>query len=347
MKYFVCANTCTGEVNYLKNNLKDIDKIYLIQSKFEHLKHTFIMRLCAHAEIQVNNIELLHSPLVFNVLDGFIIRNKKIAVVNSSLITADNNCILIDIDSCIKKKKYISLSDEADSINNEIDEKKKCVKSVYEGAKKIHDEWEKIYIENMDFMQLNKYSKKIIDEIVPDKSGNKKNRYDRFFGSAYYDMNVNYIDNITENIEKRYFIKGRPGTGKSTFLKKLADELMSKNYSVEVYHCGFDSNSLDMVVCRELSFCVFDSTSPHEKFPDRDNDMILDFYENSGLLGIDEKFEAKLTDVRLRYSKMISVSKIYLAEINEILREFSNKVNECTDYQKLNNIVYEILYEII
>ena len=79
----------------------------------------------------------------------------------------------------------------------------------------------------------------------------------RFFGTTTPGGAVNFIDSITEDLNKRYFIKGRPGTGKSTFLKKLSKSLTEKGYDIEQYYCSFDPKSLDMVVCRELCFCVF------------------------------------------------------------------------------------------
>ena len=110
-------------------------------------------------------------------------------------------------------------------------------------------------------------------------------------------------------MEKRFFIKGRPGTGKSTFLKKLSAKLRENAFDVEEYYCSFDSNSLDMVICRELSFCVFDSTPPHEKFPQRATDEILDFYVESGLFGVDEKHEKELFFVKSAYDFKIREGK--------------------------------------
>ena len=34
-------------------------------------------------------------------------------------------------------------------------------------------------------------------------------------------------------------------------------------FDVEIYHCGFDPHSLDMVIVREVGIAIFDSTSPH------------------------------------------------------------------------------------
>ncbi len=348
MKYFIRANTCTGEVNFLQSNLNGIDKIYLIQSEFDYLKSIFISRLCAYIQEHCKNVELICNPNIANLFDGFIIRDKKIAVLDSELMCLNNRCILVDIDSGIKKKKYNQLVYEAYDISEQISQKMNSVFCVYSGAKDIHDEWERVYINNMDFDLLDKYCSSVIENIVPKNNADKKAIiFERFFGTVFFDGNINYIDEITKDIKKRYFIKGRPGTGKSTFLKKFAKALTDKGYCVEIYHCGFDSKSLDMVVCRELSVCIFDSTLPHEKFPDGDTDEILDFYLNSGLSGTDELYKEKLEDISLRYKKIMSVSKMYFEDLFKIREKFNEKIKPNIDYEILNNIVYELLYEII
>jgi hypothetical protein len=280
--------------------------------------------------------------------EGVVIAGKGIGIASCDILDKDDRCTVVDIDKCVEKKMYNSLCDYAKVAKTELSDKMESVYSVYKGAKIIHDEWEKIYISNMDFDRLDRYCRSLISKLVP--AGNNMTsgcRYDRFFGCSFAGGNVNYIDNITEPLKKRYFIKGRPGTGKSTFLKKLAASLFEAGYECEVYHCGFDPDSLDMVVCRELDFCVFDSTSPHEKFPVEDSDEILDFYVNSGLEGIDETLNHKLLDIQIRYSKMMALSALYLEEAENIRSEFDERVKECIDFEEMNNLVYDMLYEII
>ena len=67
-----------------------------------------------------------------------------------------------------------------------------------------------------------------------------------------------------------------------------------------------------MVIVPELDFCVFDSTAPHEMFPQSSRDKILDFYEEAGLLGTDERYEKELFDVQERYKHKISQGMAYL-----------------------------------
>ena len=58
-------------------------------------------------------------------------------------------------------------------------------------------------------------------------------------------------------------LKGGPGTGKSSFMKKLGNHFLSLGYTVEYHHCSSDNNSLDGLVIKELKVAVLDGTSPH------------------------------------------------------------------------------------
>lgn len=62
---------------------------------------------------------------------------------------------------------------------------------------------------------------------------------------------------------KHYILKGGPGTGKSTLMRKAAEELEKKGYFVEYGYCSADPASLDLIYAPEINFTIFDGTSPH------------------------------------------------------------------------------------
>ncbi|MDL2232423.1 AAA family ATPase [Ruminococcaceae bacterium OttesenSCG-928-L11] len=62
-----------------------------------------------------------------------------------------------------------------------------------------------------------------------------------------------------------FVIKGGPGTGKSTMLKRIAAHLTQKGHPVEYIHCTSDVNSLDGVICPSLKLSFADGTPPHGK----------------------------------------------------------------------------------
>ncbi len=62
---------------------------------------------------------------------------------------------------------------------------------------------------------------------------------------------------------KHIILKGGPGTGKSTLMKKIANKLEKEGYFVERGYCSADPNSLDVVVAPEINFSILDGTAPH------------------------------------------------------------------------------------
>jgi len=60
-----------------------------------------------------------------------------------------------------------------------------------------------------------------------------------------------------------YILKGGPGTGKSTLMKKIGEHFSAQGESVEYYHCSSDPDSLDGVYIPNKNISVVDGTAPH------------------------------------------------------------------------------------
>ena len=60
-----------------------------------------------------------------------------------------------------------------------------------------------------------------------------------------------------------YILKGGPGTGKSTFMKRIAEIYEKKGFCVERFFCSSDPQSLDGVRIVEKDISIVDGTSPH------------------------------------------------------------------------------------
>lgn len=60
-----------------------------------------------------------------------------------------------------------------------------------------------------------------------------------------------------------YIIKGGPGTGKSTLMKKIAAEADKNGFFNERIYCSSDPESLDAVIIPRLKISVADGTAPH------------------------------------------------------------------------------------
>jgi hypothetical protein len=163
----------------------------------------------------------------------------------------------------------------------------------------LHDDLKTIYQQTTGFDLLNQFVTDFIAEHIPPQSTTEKNShpitFHRFLGSTTAYRTIDLIPKLTENLTKRYFIKGRAGTGKSTTLKKIAQVARDEGYQTEVYHCGFGPNSLDMVIIRALDFAIFDSTLPHEHFPSRKGDELIDFDGTFIKASTDRDYDEQIT----------------------------------------------------
>lgn len=64
-----------------------------------------------------------------------------------------------------------------------------------------------------------------------------------------------------------YIIKGGPGTGKSTLMKRVADRFLSMGLSAHLCPCASDTGSLDAVIFPDVKIMLLDGTAPHTVEP--------------------------------------------------------------------------------
>ncbi len=73
---------------------------------------------------------------------------------------------------------------------------------------------------------------------------------------------TDFTETIYSEEKFTYILKGGPGTGKSTIMKKIA-ETFSDSDDIDLYYCSSDENSLDAVVLNKKGVVIVDGTSPH------------------------------------------------------------------------------------
>ena len=70
-------------------------------------------------------------------------------------------------------------------------------------------------------------------------------------------------DSNFAGLEKVFILKGGPGTGKSTLMRKIAANWLEKDYDVEFIHCSSDPGSVDGIIFPALKIGIVDGTEPH------------------------------------------------------------------------------------
>ncbi len=96
------------------------------------------------------------------------------------------------------------------------------------------------------------------------KEQTKKVQY--FLGANSADGFVSFYDQLINEEEARafYILKGGPGCGKSTLMKKVGAHMEQLGFCVEYVLCSADPQSLDGIVIPEKKIAIVDGTAPHE-----------------------------------------------------------------------------------
>lgn len=84
-----------------------------------------------------------------------------------------------------------------------------------------------------------------------------------------------YYEETLKSVDPVILLKGGPGTGKSSMLKKIASDARAVGYDVEMWYCSGDPASLDGVYIKALNAAIVDATAPHATGADLP--MIKDF----------------------------------------------------------------------
>ncbi|UVI32816.1 PRK06851 family protein [Paenibacillus spongiae] len=353
INFYAGGNTAQGFTNLFDSSLQGLDRIYILKGGPGTGKSSLIRTIGNKMVKAGYNIWFIHCASDNDSLDGLIVPELKIGIVDGTA----PHVIEPQLPGAVEQYVNLGAAWDADQLGDrrqEIEQLNGRIKQAYERAYagfaetlRIHDDWEKIYIANMNYAAADELTLEYEQIIFGIKQQDKQSRVDRrFLGAATPRGAVDFVPNLTEGLAKRYFIKGRAGSGKSTFLKKLAASAIERGFDVEIYHCGFDSNSLDMVILRELSVAIFDSTAPHEYFPDRDTDEIIDMYERCITPGTDELHADALRDVKERYAASMKQSVVFLAEAKSCHDELENIYVQAMDFGIVDQIQKKIQQEI-
>lgn len=340
--YYVTGNTAQGFVNYLSTNMKGMNRVIVLKHPSHTLK-TAILRQLLHQLDADEQTEIICSPYGNEYIEGIIVRGRSLAILSDTVITPSVKISRIIELSRSFPYRHHTLTIPTMQIN---EYREKSYKKLAE-ALKVHDELEAIYIQEMNFNKANELSDAFIQNVLNNVLKQQQNPhiYERLFGTNTDQGPVNIVPQMIAPIENRVYIKGRAGTGKSVFMKKIIKACLDHHFDVEQYHCSFDANSIDMLIVPGLDLCVFDSTSPHEFAPERKKDIVIDLYKETVTKGTDEKYAKAINNITRKYKAILTEGIEDLKQAKYWQDQIENPYGKL-DHKQLTSITRNILKDI-
>jgi len=153
---------------------------------------------------------------------------------------------------------------------------------------------------------------------------------------------------VPSGVKSKVVLKGGPGVGKSTFMKRIGEDLSARQMEVEYHWCSSDNNSLDGVVGGQRQVCVLDGTAPHvvdPRFPGAVDRIInLGEYWDADMIKGQRANILKLTE-----SVGLCFQRAYnrLAESQLALIEWKSYIQKACDYAAVNRNILALADEFL
>ncbi|MDQ0339231.1 Cdc6-like AAA superfamily ATPase [Caldalkalibacillus uzonensis] len=350
--YFAHGHTAEGYVSFYPSLIKELKHRYLLNGAPGTGKSWLLRQLGQQALHRGYGVEFIHSALVREEIDGVIIPALQTAVIDATRPHHFDPVYPVVIDQVINLNEGIDagkLKGQTDKIIDLVDQQEEAFKRAYDHfcqAKQFHLQKEALYAEGFDKSRANEVTNELISRFLSQVKGENGRERHMFFGAATAEGVVHFIDELTEGLHVRVIVKGRPGSGKSTMLKKLVQKAEELALETEVYHCGFDPNSLDMIYWPQLKVAIVDGTAPHELEPVRHEDEILDMYALCFSKDIDQLYAKELAELDHKYKAQTKQGVAWLREAKQYRDELRSHYQQVMDeefvQQKLEWLVRTI-----
>lgn len=152
---------------------------------------------------------------------------------------------------------------------------------------------------------------------------------------------------IQQDARHIFVIKGGPGVGKSTFMKKIGQSMLERGYDIEYHCCSSDNGSIDGLVIPKLKIGLLDGTAPHivdPKNPGAVDEIInLGEYWNEPLL---KHSREKIMACNLKVGSYFQRAYFALKEAKNALDEWKFYTAAYQNWGRINQMTLRIEREI-
>jgi hypothetical protein len=158
---------------------------------------------------------------------------------------------------------------------------------------------------------------------------------------------ISHYANGLRGLNNVFILKGGPGVGKSTLMRKIGIAMLERGYDVEFWQCSSDNDSIDGVIIPAISTGIIDGTAPHivdPKYPGAVEEVIdLGLHWNRTMLKSDRKNIIEITD---SIGEHFASCYQHLSEAGKIFQQVMDKSALKVDLKQLELSADELIADI-
>lgn len=154
------------------------------------------------------------------------------------------------------------------------------------------------------------------------------NKIELFAGLNSIDGYVPLLEYTLSPMKRIFILKGSPGSGKSTIMKRIAARAEAEGHSLTVVRCSSDPDSFDGIMLTDLGVAVADGTSPHsldpKKYGIRELTVSLEDTFDYDRLGFFSGRLSRLSEKKAMYVRAASSCIAAFGKLEDVRREYTD-----------------------
>lgn len=350
--YFPGGNTPEGFYSFYDYLPYYAEKLYIIKGGPGTGKSTFMKRTGYELHEAGYDIEFHWCSSDNNSLDGIVVPELEIGFLDGTAPHMTDPVFPGAVDEIINLGRFWNrqhLEENKSDIvylTDLISLRFKQAYSYLNAAKTIYLHWKKYYQKSQD---QNKY-KQIVNKLISKniiKRDIQAGTERHLFGSAITPGGaVNYLENLSEEINNRIVIKGKPGTGKSSLIKSFCNEAAKYGYHILYLHCPLEPEELDAAIIPELDIALLVGTPPHYLEVNKTSDQTVNLVETINLDYIKD-YNAEILDAEKLYDDMMKRVYYFLKSAKSIHDDLEEYYIEAMDFDTIDKYRKDLIRDYI
>lgn len=347
-KIFPGANTSSGFYSYFDYIIpKDVNRIFCLKGG-PGVGKSSLMKKVVHDFVERGyDVEVFPCSSDPSSIDAVVVKKLKVVLLDATAPHIVDPKIPGAMDEIVNFGDFWNM-DNLTNNKMEIVQCNKEISACFQRAFKYLKAAEPIFYDiqsknsdAMNFGKLNKFTDKFIDELFKGIENKEELSVPRhLFGTAITPIgHIDYTDSLLQDAEKVYYLDGKIGYGKTTFLKRVYDKAILKGLKVEVFHYPLIPEKIESIMITDLGIAITTSSL----FKNHDAINLDEFINKEKINDYKEELEVdeKILDELINYA----ISNLKKAKSNHDVIE--NYYIPNMDFDKVNELKDQLIERIL
>lgn len=349
MNYFAGGNTSQGFYNLFDSNLANLERLFILKGGPGTGKSYLIKKIGKVWLRRGYSLEYMHCSSDKDSVDGMIIRELNVGIVdgtNPHALEPKYPGVIddyVNMSEACQRERLLESKNEIISLTNQVRIAFQSAYDAFHEAQTFHNKQRQRTAEMRSDERLQQWTEKLVTTLFQNKPKRATSTVKhRFHGANTPTGPYSFLNELVAPLEKRYVLNGRVGTGTSIILKRLLLEAEIRGLDLEVYHCGFEPEQIDLLIIRELGVAIVVNKKPYELRDIRQTDEVLNVEE----LVFDTVQYEEDRVLKQAYEEKMSEGLSSLAKAKALRDQLEHHYQRALDFSKTTSIRQRIMREI-